>query len=252
MVKTAEECATMRAAGRILAGVMDEMASMMTVGRRGEEIDAMAERAIRDAGCRPVFKGYGDPKDPFPGTICLSVNDEIVHGFPAAHVLAEGDVVKIDVGLSYKGYCADMARTFLVGQISPAAREISDAVRATFYAGLAAVREGATLYDYAAAAQNAAESRGFSVVRNLVGHGIGRHLHEPPSVPNYVTSGLKKTVLRAGMTLALEPMINAGAAATRLADDGWTYCTADGSLSAHYENTVVVTRNGADILTAHH
>lgn len=242
----------MRAAGHTLATVMEALSHKMTAGMRGEELDATAEDMIRAAGCAPVFKGYGDPHDPFPGTICLSVNDEIVHGFPAAHVLADGDVVKVDVGLSYNGYCADMARTFIVGHGTPAAQAITDAVRAAFHAGVAAVRAGATLYDYAAAVQEAAETRGFSVVKNLVGHGIGQRLHEEPSVPNYVTSQAKHVVLREGMTLALEPMINAGTDQTRVADDGWTYCTADGALSAHYENTVVVTARGAEILTALH
>ncbi len=240
----------MREAGRILATVMHALEQKIDVGVHGEVLDMLAEDMIRAAGCVPVFKGYGDPKDPFPGTICLSTNDEVVHGFPAAHVLAEGDVVKIDVGLSHKGYCADMARTFVVGRGSTQAQEITNTVKAAFDAGFAAVRDGATLYDYAAAVQYAAESRGFSVVKNLVGHGIGRQLHAAPNVPNYVADHLKKVPLRAGMTLALEPMINAGTDATRIADDGWTYCTADGALSAHYENTIVVTRRGADILTA--
>ena len=249
MVKSAQEITLMRTAGRILAGVMDTLAGKMHAGMHGEELDATAEEMIRAAGCIPVFKGYGDPRDPFPGTICLSVNDEIVHGFPAAHILAEGDVVKVDVGLSYQGYCADMARTFIVGQGTADAQAIVVAVRETFYAGLSAVRAGATLYDYAAAAQKAAEQKGFSVVKNLVGHGIGQQLHEAPSVPNYITPQAKKIILRAGMTLALEPMINAGTEQTRVADDGWTYCTVDGALSAHYENTVLVTARGADILT---
>ncbi len=250
MVKSSEEIAIMRAAGRILATVMHALEQKIVIGMHGDELDTAAEEMIRAAGCTPVFKGYGDPRDPFPSTICLSTNDEIVHGLPAAHVLADGDVVKIDVGLSHKGYCADMARTFIVGQGSAQARAIALTVQQAFHAGCDAVRDGATLYDYAAAVQHVAESHGFSVVKNLVGHGIGTQLHDEPNVPNYAVEHLKNVPLRAGMTLALEPMINAGTDQTRIAEDGWTYCTADGALSAHYENTVVVTQRGVEILTA--
>ena len=253
MIKNAEEIAIMRQGCQILASVMNAIAQKIAVGVSGLEIDLMAEHMIREAGCQPAFKGYGaEDGDPFPATICFSLNQGIVHGIPSEHVICDGDVVKIDIGLVYRGFYADMARTFLVGKVSNEAKKLEDVTRTSFFKGFATIKNGSTLYDYARAVQRHAESHGFSVVKNLVGHGIGAHLHEAPQIPNYVGKKSQNFTFKTGMTIALEPMVNVGTDQTVVAADGWTYETADGSLSAHYENTVLVTERGAEILTVYH
>lgn len=251
MIKTEEEIQLMRAGCHILAGVMQVLEEKVIVGVSGIEIDALAERMIRDAGCEPAFKGYGgeNGEDAFPATICFSLNEGIVHGIPSQRVICDGDVVKIDIGLCYKGYYADMARTFLVGRVSDEAKKLADVTRKAFFKGTATIKHGSTLYDYAHTAQKYVESEGFSLVKNLVGHGIGKQLHEAPQIPNYVGKKMQNFTFKEGMTVAIEPMVNVGREETQIANDGWTFETVDGSLSAHYENTILVTARGAEILT---
>jgi len=250
LVKTTEEIEKMRIGCAILAGVMDKLEVMIDVGVTGLEIDMLAEKLILDAGCEPAFKGYGaDSGNPFPGTVCFSVNDGIVHGIPSQRVIVDGDVVKIDIGLIYKGYYADMARSFLVGNVSDEATKLVETTKKAFYKGLATIKDGSTLFDFANAVQTHAEGKGYYVVKNLVGHGIGTELHEAPQIPNYVSDKMNNFTFHTGMTVALEPMVNIGTSENKISDDGWTFETEDGSLSAHWENTILVTDKGSEILT---
>lgn len=249
-IKTEEEIGIMREAGKILATVMHAVEQSATIGISGLEIDSLAEKMIIESGSTPAFKGYGaEDGDPFPSTVCFSVNDGIVHGIPTGEKLKDGDVLKIDVGLKYQGLHADMARTFLIGNTSDEAEKLLETTKKSFNKGLAKIKDGASLHDYAQAVQECAEQAGYGVVKNLVGHGIGKELHEPPQIPNYVANHMQNFIFHEGMTVALEPMINIGTDETKLSDDGWTFVTADGSLSAHWENTILVTRKGVEILT---
>ena len=188
LIKTAEEIEIMRKGCAILAGIIAELEDMIDVGVTGLEIDMLAEKLIREAGCEPAFKGYGAAEgNPFPGTVCFSVNDGIVHGIPSDRVILDGDVVKIDIGLIHEGYYADMARSFLVGNVSDEAVRLVETTRKAFYKGLATIKDGSTLFDFANAVQNHAEGKGYHMVKNLVGHGIGKGLHEAPQIPNYVS-----------------------------------------------------------------
>jgi methionyl aminopeptidase len=248
--KTKEEVAIMRDAGHILANVMNAIEKKIDVGVSGIEVDTLAEKMIADAGCEPAFKGYGaENGDPFPATICFSLNHEIVHGIPSERVIADGDLVKVDVGLKFNGYYADMARSFLVGHVDDSATELVEVTKKAFNRGVATIKDGSTLRDYAIAVQSYAQEHGYHVVKNLVGHGIGRDLHEVPQIPNYVSDRINNFAFSAGMTIAIEPMINVGTEETRIAADNWTFETADGSLSAHWENTILVTEKGVEILT---
>jgi methionyl aminopeptidase len=249
-VKNQREIALMREAGRIVAEVLDLVGSHVRPGVRTAELDRMAEEYIRSQGGRPAFKGYGPDRDnPFPATLCISADDAVVHGIPDDRRLEEGQVVSVDVGVSKGGYFGDAARTFPVGQVSAEAARLLQVTRESLHEGIARARAGNHLHDVSAAIQAFVESAGFSVVRDLCGHGIGRQLHEDPSVPNYGVPGTG-VLLKAGMTLAIEPMVNAGTYRVRLDDDGWTVRTADGRPSAHFEHTVLITANGAEILTA--
>jgi len=244
-IKSPRELEKMREAGRIAADAMREAAKIIRPGISTLEVDKLVEQVIRDNGAKPAFKGY----DGFPGSICASVNDQVVHGIPSKkRILREGDIFKIDMGAIWQGYYSDMARTFPVGEISPEAAKLIKVTRECFYKGLENVAAGAMMMEVSGAIQEHAESNGFSVVRELVGHGIGQNLHEDPNVPNYITNR-RGPRLKEGMTLAIEPMINAGAMELKVATDGWAWITRDGSYSAHYENTVAVTANGAEILT---
>jgi methionyl aminopeptidase len=250
LVKTTEEIKVMRVGCKILADVMRELEKKVDVGVTGLEIDTLAETLIRDAGCEPAFKGYGaESGNPFPGTVCFSVNEGIVHGIPSNYKIKDGDVVKIDIGLVHDGYFADMARSFLVGDVSSEAQKLVETTKKAFYKGLATIKDGSTLVEFATAVQNYAEGNGYYMVKNLVGHGIGRELHEPPQIPNYVDKNTKDFTFYEGMTVALEPMVNIGTEDNKIADDGWTFVTSDGSLSAHWENTILVTKKGTEILT---
>jgi len=249
-IKTAKEIEIMRRGCAILAGVILELEDIIDVGVTGLEIDVLAEKLIREAGCEPAFKGYGaEEGNPFPGTICFSVNNGIVHGIPSDYKIKDGDVVKIDIGLKHRGYFADMARSFLVGNVSDEAVQLVETTKKAFYKGFSTIKDGSTLFEFASAVQNCAESKGYHMVKNLVGHGIGKELHELPQIPNYVSKKMDNFTFHAGMIVAIEPMVNIGTSENKIADDGWTFETVDGSLSAHWENTILVTKKGTEILT---
>ncbi|NTW27696.1 MAG: type I methionyl aminopeptidase [Candidatus Moranbacteria bacterium] len=250
-IKNKSEIEIMRRAGKLLAGVMQELGTKVRAGVSTMEIDKLAEELILAAGGRPAFKGYGGGKNPFPATICASVNDEVVHGIPSDSVtLKDGDLFKVDLGIEIDGFYSDMARTFAIGEISQEAQKLIEITEKSFWKGIKNLKAGAMLSEFSKTAQKTVEDAGFSVVKNLVGHGIGKNLHEDPQVPNYFEKGFRDLKLEAGMTLALEPMVNVGTHQTELASDGWAYLTADGKLSAHYENTILITENGVEVLTA--
>jgi len=250
-IKNQSEIEAMREGGKILAAVMGKLAGEITPGRNTYKLDKLAEELVFANGGEPAFKGYaGEAKEPFPATICASLNFEVVHGIPAKDkIMQEGDIIKIDIGMKYKGMFTDMARTFAVGKISPKAQKLIEATEEAFWKGMKKLKAGNFLSDYSRAAQKHAEDNGFSVVRNLVGHGIGKELHEDPYIPNYYNKKYQDMRLAAGMTLAFEPMINEGGYETILDKDGWTFKTKDGKLNAHYENTVLITEKGAEVLT---
>ncbi|NLG37182.1 MAG: type I methionyl aminopeptidase [Clostridiales bacterium] len=244
-LRTDNEIERMALAGRLTAECMQEIAPMIRPGVSTAELDRAAKRFIVDRGGRPSFLGYHG----YPASLCASVNEEVVHGIPGPRRLREGDIVGIDLGVILDGYQGDMARTFAVGAVSDAARALIDAAHDSFEAALAVMIPGNRLGDIGHAVQTLAESRGYGVVRELCGHGIGHDMHEDPEVPNYGQAG-RGLRLRPGMVLAVEPMINAGTWRVKFLDDGWTVVTGDGSLSAHWENTVAVTADGPRILTA--
>lgn len=249
IIKTQEEIALMREGGHLLAGVMDQVGKFIAPGKNTHEINELARKLIFDMGGYPVFEGYGEPDNPFPGAVCISLNNEIVHGIPRKdRIIKEGDLVKIDVGMKYKGMITDMARTFPVGKISDKAKNLMDATRECLDEGIKMLFPGGKLSLYSEAVEKYVKKRGFSVVRDLVGHGVGHELHEDPQILNY-RGRIKDTVIEEGMTLALEPMINEGTYAIKILPDGWTFATRDGKLSAHFEDTVAITKNGVEILT---
>jgi len=248
-VKNQREIALMREAGRIVAEVLELVGSHVRPGVSTAELDRIAEEYIRSQGGLPAFKGYGPDRDnPFPATLCISIDDAVVHGIPDRRTLEAGEIVSVDVGVSKGGYFGDAARTFPVGAVSPEVTRLLQVTRESLHEGIARAKAGNHLHDVSAAIQAYVEAAGFSVVRDLCGHGIGRNLHEDPSVPNYGIAGTG-VVLKAGMTLAIEPMVNAGTYRVVLDDDGWTVRTADGKPSAHFEHTVLVTADEAEILT---
>ena len=250
IIKSQKEIELMRRGGKILAKIMEEIGKEITPGKNTLELDKLAERLVFDNGGEPAFKGYGDKNNPYPATICASINNEIVHGIPSKNkIIKAGDIIKIDMGMKYKGMITDMARTFAVGEISPEARRLLDATREGLDQGIAKIKAGAKLSEYSKAVQDHVQSFGFSPVHDLVGHGVGRILHEDPVIPNYFQKEAREIILREGMTIALEPMINAGSFGIKLGNDGWTYETEDGKLSAHFEDTILVKKNGCEILT---
>ncbi len=235
----------MREAGRIVALAHEAVRQAVRPGISTARIDAIVEETIRSHGAVPSFKGYGG----FPASACTSVNEEIIHGIPAkTKRLKEGDILKVDIGAEYKGYHGDSAWTYPVGDIPEETRKLLDVTREALFEGLRHAVSGNRLQDISHAVQTHVEKHGFSVVRDFVGHGIGKRLHEAPEVPNFGEAG-KGPVLKAGMTLAIEPMVNAGTHETTVLADGWTAVTADSSLSAHYEHTVLITEEGYDLLT---
>ena len=244
IVKSAEEIALMREAGKITAEVLNILTGQIMAGMKTKELDVIAAREAVKRGATPSFKGYRG----YPASLCVSINDEIVHGIPGNRVIREGDVVSLDFGVIYKGFQGDAATTVGVGEVEPRARALMDAGRGSLEAGIRAAREGNRLGDISSAIQKHAEFMGFSVVREYTGHGIGREMHEDPLVPNFGVPGTGP-VLKKGMTLALEPMLNAGDFRTCTMPDGWTVRTADGSLSVHYEHTVAITDGDAEVLT---
>ena len=244
-IKSAREIELMREAGRILAKVHEELEKAIHPGMSTLDIDRLGEKLIREFGCVPSFKNYNG----YPASICVSVNDEVVHGIPNKHhIIKEGDIVSLDAGVIYKGYHSDAARTHGVGEISKEAKQLIEVTRQSFFEGIKYAKAGNHLNDISTAVQAYAEKFGYGVVRDLVGHGIGEHLHEDPEVPNFARRR-KGIRLQAGMTLAVEPMINIGRPGVRWLDDEWTVVTEDGSLSAHYENTILVGENGPEILS---
>lgn len=250
-IKTPDEIRRLRLSCQNMARILETVMRTVKPGVTTFEIDALAERLIREIGGIPIFKGYNPGGGhPFPATLCASLNDEVVHGIPSKErVIKEGDLFKIDIGMRFEGMVSDMARTIMVGDVSPLAEKLTMVTRESLERGIAALRPGAHISAYARAVQSFVEANGFSVVRDLVGHGVGRELHEDPQVPNYVSRGMDDFVLRKGMTLALEPMINIGTYRVKIAPDEWAFLTADGKWSAHFEDTVVITDNGAEILT---
>jgi methionyl aminopeptidase len=242
--KSSEELVIMRKAGVMVSDTLLRLQEELRPGVTTGHLDAVAENAIETAGGKPSFKGYRG----FPGSICSSPNNVIVHGIPSNHVLEEGDVVSLDVGVLYQGLHADSAWTFPVGAISEDAARLLETGEQSLQAAIDQCYPGRRLGDVGHAVEEVATKAGFSVVREYVGHGVGRSLHEDPQIPNYGPPG-RREVLGAGMTLAIEPMINAGGAATRALDDGWTVVTADGALSAHFEHTVAITDDGHEVLT---
>ena len=245
IIKSDKEIAIMRQAGRIVATVLEVLKRQVKPGMKTEELDAIAVKELEKLGAKPSFKGYRG----YPANLCVSVNDEIVHGIPGKRVLHDGDIVSLDFGAIYNGFQGDAALTVGVGSISPEAERLIETTRGALEAGIAAARDGARLGDISVAIQNYAESRGYSVVREYTGHGIGREMHEEPQIPNFGLPG-QGPELKKGMTIALEPMVNIGDWRTRVDDNHWTVLTIDGSLSAHFEHTIAITDSGSEVLTA--
>jgi len=244
ILKSSREIAHMREACRIAAVVLNKVAAEVKPGMTTAELDELAANEVAGLGAEASFKGYRG----FPASICTSIDEEIVHGIPGRRVLNEGEIVSLDFGAKVNGFHGDAAVTVAVGKVGAAARDIIDVASGALEAGIAAAVIGVRLGDVSFAIQSYAEARGFSVVREYVGHGIGRDLHEDPQVPNFGVPG-EGPLLQKGMTLALEPMINAGVWRTKVAEDGWTVVTADGELSAHFEHTIAMGEYGPDILT---
>jgi methionyl aminopeptidase len=243
-LKSTREIETMRRSGEITARVLTELMQSVRPGMATSELDALAEQRIRAAGGVPTFKGYND----FPGSICASVNDEVVHGIPGSRVLRDGDLLSIDIGTTLDGYVSDSAVTVPVGNVADRARRLLEVTRRCLTIGIEQMNRGNHLGDIGAAVQEYAERHGYGVVRELVGHGVGRAMHEDPQVPNYGERG-KGIELRPGLVLAIEPMITEASPKIRILGDGWTVVTADGKLAAHFEHTIAVTEKGPRILT---
>lgn len=244
-IKSPREIELMREAGKILAKTHEELAKNLRPGMSTWDIDHMGEEIIRSYGCIPSFKNYNG----YPASICVSVNDEVVHGIPhKEHFLDEGDIVSLDAGVIYKGYHSDAARTYGIGEIDDDAKKLIEVTRQSFFEGIKFAKAGNHLNDISAAIQKYAESFGFGVVRDLVGHGIGSHLHEDPEIPNFARKR-KGILLQPGMTLAIEPMITEGSYEVVWLDDDWTVMTEDGGWAAHYENTILITEGEPEILS---
>ena len=245
VIKSDEEIATMRQAGRIVATVLEVLKLKVRAGMKTEELDVIAVKEAERLGAKLSFKGYHG----FPASLCVSVNDEIVHGIPGKRVLREGDIVSLDFGVVFDGFHGDAAVTVAVGKINSPAERLMATTEGALNAGIAVACPGARLGDVSAAIQHYVESRGYSVVREYTGHGIGREMHEDPQIPNFGLPG-QGPVLQKGMVLALEPMVNIGGWRTGLSDNHWTVFTSDGSLSAHFEHTIAITGDEPGILTA--
>lgn len=244
-VKSSKQIEKMREACRITGEALKLLEKHIKPGISTQALDKIAHDYIVSQGAKPNFLHYNG----FPASICASVNDRVVHGIPSKHeILKEGDIISIDMGAAKNGYNGDAARTFAVGEISPEAKRLIETTRESFFEGIKHLKHGAKLGDVSAAIQKYVEDRGYSVVRDLVGHGIGEHLHEDPEIPNFGRAG-RGLKMSKGMTFAIEPMVNAGGWEVEVLEDGWTVVTADGSLSAHYENTVLITEDGCEILT---
>ncbi len=245
-IKSAPEMEAMRRAGSIVGATLTLLKRSVEPGITTRELDNIAYQEITRHGAKPAFKGYRG----FPGSICASVNEEIVHGIPGKRVLKEGDVIKMDVGATIDGFIGDAAVSVAVGQVSQEVVDLMEATRLSLEEGIKAARPGNRIGDIGAAVQTYSEARGYGVIREFVGHGIGRFLHEDPQVPNYGQPG-RGQLLRSGMCIAIEPMLSIGDWHTRILADNWTVVTADGSLSAHFEHTIAITEDGPEILTKH-
>jgi len=243
IIKSSMEIAVMRQCGKILAGILDKLREETRAGVKTCQLDTIMAEEAKKRGVIPSFKGYHG----FPANLCVSVNDEIVHGIPGERMIEEGDIVSLDAGVVYKGFHTDSAITVAVGKITEKARELIEVTEAGLEAGIGQARSGGHVRDISAAVQDYVESKGFTVVREYTGHGIGRNLHEDPQVPNFAYE--EGPLLRTGMVLAIEPMVNAGDWHTRVSDDNWKVLTSDGSLSAHFEHTVAISDEGAEVLT---
>ncbi len=251
ILKTNNELKLMREANRIIAVILTEIAGKIKPGVTTFELDQWTEQRLASMNARPAFKGYGarNGRSGFPGSLCVAVNDEVVHGIPAKDkILEDGDIIGIDVGSIYKGYHGDGAYTYAVGEVSPAARALMKCCEEALYVGIAQARKGNRVSDISIAIERYVTPRGYGIVRDLTGHGIGKSLHEEPQVSNY-NDGHKGQKLKENMTLAIEPMINGGTYKVRTLGDQWTVVTDDGSLSAHYEHTVLISADGPEILT---
>ena len=245
VIKNDEQIALMKVAGRITAEALEVARELVRPGISTKEIDTKIRRHIEKSGATPSFLGYGG----FPGSACISINEQVIHGIPSERViLNEGDIVKIDVGARYRGYNGDSARTFPVGKVSDEALRLISVTEQSFHEAMKVARPGNRVGDLGFAVENFVISNGFSVVRDYVGHGVGKDLHEEPEIPNFGRAG-RGVRLYPGMTLAIEPMVNAGSHDVRVLKDGWTVVTADGKLSAHYENSILITENDPIILT---
>ena len=244
-LKSSREIELMRQAGKITAAARALAGAMVAPGVTTREIDKAVKRFIRSKGAEPSFLGHHG----FPASVCISVNDEVIHGIPGSRVLKEGDIVSVDVGAFKNGYHGDCAGTYPCGRIGPEAQRLIDVTRQSFFEGLKYAREGYRLPDLSGAIQKYVEANGFSVVREYVGHGIGTKMHEAPEIPNYVEPRAGRPRFLRGMTIAVEPMVNAGGFGIKVMPDGWTVKTADGKLSAHYENTILITDGEPELLT---
>lgn len=243
-IKNSKQVNYMRKAGKILAEALQVAKQVIRPGITTGELDAIVEGYIKKNGAIPSFKNYGG----FPASICASVNDEVVHGIPGSRELIDGDIISIDIGVCIEGFHADAADTFGVGNISESAQRLIDVTRQSFYEGIKFAKHNNRLYDISSAIQQYVEKNGFSVVREYVGHGVGQNLHEEPQIPNYGVPGHGPRLLP-GMTLAIEPMVNIGSLDVKVLSNDWTVVTKDGSLSAHYENTILITEDEPEILT---
>lgn len=248
MVKTPGEIIAIRESNKIVAGVLSYIEKFLNPGITTLEIDDLVEDYIKSRGGVPAFKGYKVHKNIFPASSCISINEEVVHGIPGSRKLLEGDIVSIDVGVKKNDYYGDGAKTFAIGEISPAKKKLMKIAEESLYLGLENATDGNFINDVSMAIQQHVEAAGFSVVRDLVGHGIGRELHEEPPIPNYYNSGYRAK-FKEGMTVAIEPMVNYGTYKVKVLGDKWTYVTADGKPSAHFEHSVLITKGQPEILT---
>jgi methionyl aminopeptidase len=246
-IKSARELEAMRRAGAIVGATLTLLKRSVEPGMTTQDLDNIAYKEITRHGAKPTFKGYYG----FPGSICASVNEEIVHGIPGKRVLREGDIIKMDVGATIDGFIGDAAISVAVGQVTQAAIDLMETTRLSLEEGIKAAQPGNYVGDIGAAVEAYSVARGYGVVRNYVGHGVGRDLHEDPQVPNYATPGHRGEKLRPGLCIAIEPMLNIGTAETIVLEDQWTVVTADGNLSSHFEHTIAITENGPEILTRH-
>jgi methionyl aminopeptidase len=246
--KSRREIEKMRTAGRIVAEVLALVESELRPGVSTAHLDRLAERHIRSAGAVPSFKGYGHKSNPFPASLCISLDDEVVHGIPGERLIRDGQIVSVDAGAIYDGWHGDGARTFVVGEPPAEVVELVDTTRLAMMAGIAAAVPGANLGDISAAIEDVATPGGYGIVRQFVGHGIGTEMHQEPQLPNYRT-GVRGMKLVPGICLAIEPMLTLGSYEVSIKPDGWTVVTRDGSLAAHFEHTIAVTENGPEILT---